>query len=65
MKCTCFLLFFKKIISSYLNIHEGNIFNDSMKSPSEDKKRKDNDEKIQKRVNKKFKIENKITMALT
>ena len=64
MKCTCFLLFFKKIISSYLNIHEGNIFNDSMKSPSEDKKRKDNDEKIQKRVNKKFKIENKITMAV-
>ena len=64
MKCTCFLLFFKKIISSYLNIHEGNILNDSMKSPSEDKKRKDNDEKIQKRVNKKLKIENKIIMAV-
>ena len=64
MKCTCFLLFFKKIISSYLNIHEGNMLIDSMKSLSEDKKRKDNNEKIQKRSNKKLKIKNKIIMAV-
>ena len=61
MNFICFLLVFKKVISSHLDTH-GRIYNlnHSIMSLLKDKKRKDNDLKIQKRSNKKLRFENKI-----
>ncbi|KKO73606.1 hypothetical protein AAJ76_3920001098, partial [Vairimorpha ceranae] len=61
MNFICFLLVFKKVISSHLDKHE-RIYNFKypMISLLKDKKRKDNDLKIQKRSNKKLRFENKI-----
>ena len=61
MNFICFLLVFKKVISSHLDTHE-RIYNlnHSIMSLLKDKKRKDNDLKIQKRSNKKLRFENKI-----
>ncbi|KKO75262.1 hypothetical protein AAJ76_260006320 [Vairimorpha ceranae] len=63
MNFICFLLVFKKVISSHLNTHE-RIYNlnHSIMSLLKDKKRKDNDAKIQIRSNKRLRIENKIDM---